>query len=307
MALKVRLESKERNDCIVHFTVSDTGIGIAREKLGMIFDPFSQADSSTTRHYGGTGLGLTISTRLIEKMGGIVWVESEIGRGTQFHFTIRLGATDGKGNLIGTIAPPEILRGVKVLIVDDNRTNRRILEGMLKRWDMKSTSVPSGEEALVQLSAAWGARAFWADPDGHAHARNGRFRPRRAYSPAARAIHCHDHDAYLSRTQGRRRTMQGTRSVCVLIEADPAVRIARGHRASAWSAGTNRSNSSGHSLFPGGRSRTGSVAASLGCRRQCRKSAFSPPDAGEERTSSAGRQQWAGGLTASEEEITTWF
>ncbi len=158
VALKVRLESKERNDCIVHFTVSDTGIGIAREKLGMIFDPFSQADSSTTRHYGGTGLGLTISTRLIEKMGGIVWVESEIGRGTQFHFTIRLGATDGEGILIGTIAPPEILRGVKVLIVDDNRTNRRILEGMLKRWDMKSTSVPSGEEALVQLSAAWGAK-----------------------------------------------------------------------------------------------------------------------------------------------------
>ncbi|HEY6443800.1 MAG TPA: response regulator [Candidatus Acidoferrales bacterium] len=158
VALKVQLESKERNDCIVHFTVSDTGIGIAREKLGMIFDPFSQADSSTTRHYGGTGLGLTISTRLIEKMGGIVWVESEIGRGTQFHFTIRLGAIDGPGIVIGTIAPSEILRGVKVLIVDDNRTNRRILEGMLKRWDMKSTSVPSGEEALVQLSAAWGAK-----------------------------------------------------------------------------------------------------------------------------------------------------
>ncbi len=158
VALKVQLQSKERNDCIVHFTVSDTGIGIAREKLGMIFDPFSQADSSTTRHYGGTGLGLTISTRLIEKMGGIVWVESEVGRGTQFHFTIRLGATEGEGIVIGTIAPPEILRGVKVLIVDDNRTNRRILEGMLKRWDMKSTSVPGGEEALGQLSAAWEAK-----------------------------------------------------------------------------------------------------------------------------------------------------
>lgn len=158
VALKVQLESKEKSDCVVHFTVSDTGIGIAREKLGMIFDPFSQADTSTTRHYGGTGLGLTISTRLIEKMGGIVWVESEVGRGTHFHFTIRLGATEGQGIVIGTIAPPEILRGVKVLIVDDNRTNRRILEGMLKRWDMKSTSVPSGEEALVQLSAAWGAK-----------------------------------------------------------------------------------------------------------------------------------------------------
>ena len=158
VALKVQLESKEKDNCMLHFTVSDTGIGIAREKLGMIFDPFSQADTSTTRHYGGTGLGLTISTRLIQKMGGIVWVESEIGRGTQFHFTIRLGATEGAGIVIGTVAPPEILRGVKVLIVDDNRTNRRILEGMLKRWDMKSTSVAGGEEALAQLSAAWGTK-----------------------------------------------------------------------------------------------------------------------------------------------------
>ena len=91
-------------------------------------------------------------------MGGIVWVESEIGRGTQFHFTIRLGAAEGQGIVIGTIAPPETLRGVKVLIVDDNRTNRRILEGMLKHWDMKSTSVAGGEEALEQLSAAWGAK-----------------------------------------------------------------------------------------------------------------------------------------------------
>ncbi len=158
VALKVQLESKEKDDCLLHFMVSDTGIGIPNEKLKLIFDPFSQADSSTTRHYGGTGLGLTISTRLIEKMGGIVWVESEVGRGTQFHFTIRLGVTQGEGIVIGTIAPPEILRGVKVLIVDDNRTNRRILEGMLKRWDMTSTSVPSGEEALMQLSAAWGAK-----------------------------------------------------------------------------------------------------------------------------------------------------
>lgn len=114
--------------------------------------------SFTIRHYGGTGLGLTISTRLIEKMGGIVWVESEIGRGTQFHFTTRLGATDGEGIVVGTIAPPEILRGVRVLIVDDNRTNRRILEGMLKRWDMKSTPVAGGEEALMQLSGAWEAK-----------------------------------------------------------------------------------------------------------------------------------------------------
>jgi CheY-like chemotaxis protein len=136
----------------------DTGVGIPPEKRKLIFDPFSQADTSTTRHYGGTGLGLTISARLIEKMGGRVWVESEVGRGTQFHFTIRLGAVAADGIVIGTIAPPEILIGVKVLIVDDNRTNRRILEGMLKRWEMKITSAEGGEEALVQLSGAWEAR-----------------------------------------------------------------------------------------------------------------------------------------------------
>ncbi len=158
VALKVHLESKEKDECLLHFAVSDTGIGIPSKKLKVIFDPFSQADSSTTRHYGGTGLGLTISTRLIEKMGGIVWVESEVGRGTRFHFTIRLEAAEKEGIVIGTIAPPEILRGVKVLIVDDNRTNRRILEGMLKRWEMKSTSVAGGEEALVQLSVAWEAK-----------------------------------------------------------------------------------------------------------------------------------------------------
>ena len=78
-------------------------------------------------------------------MGGKIWVESEEGRGSQFHFTARLGATAATENKVGTIAPAEILRGVKVLIVDDNRTNRRILEGMLKRWEMKTTSVEGGK------------------------------------------------------------------------------------------------------------------------------------------------------------------
>jgi two-component system sensor histidine kinase/response regulator len=86
-------------------------------------------------------------------MDGNMWVESEVGRGTQFHFTVRV-KTSEKPMEVGTIASPETLQGVKVLIVDDNRTNRRILEGMLKRWDMKSTSVEDGEEALVQLSSA---------------------------------------------------------------------------------------------------------------------------------------------------------
>jgi CheY-like chemotaxis protein len=96
---------------------------------------------------------LTISKRLVELMDGNIWVESEVGRGTTFHFTARVKWAE-KPIEVGTIAPPEAFRGVKVLIVDDNRTNRRILEGMLKRWDMKSTSVESGEDAIVHLLAA---------------------------------------------------------------------------------------------------------------------------------------------------------
>ena len=154
VAVKVQLESREGLECICRFTVADTGIGIPVDKRESIFDPFSQADTSTTRKYGGTGLGLTISTRLVHMMGGKIWVESEMGRGSQFHFTVRLGAADAKEIKVGTVAPPELLRGVKVLVVDDNRTNCRILEGMLTRWQMKPTSVNGGTAALAQLSAA---------------------------------------------------------------------------------------------------------------------------------------------------------
>jgi two-component system, sensor histidine kinase and response regulator len=154
VALKVQVEATNEHDRTLRFTVADSGIGIPKEKLQSIFDPFSQADTSTTRKYGGTGLGLTISSRLAGMMGGRIWVESELGRGSQFHFTARFGIADTKVIEVGAIAPPEILRGVSVLVVDDNRTNRRILEGMLKRWEMKVTCVEGGDEALAQLCAA---------------------------------------------------------------------------------------------------------------------------------------------------------
>ncbi len=154
IAVKVQVEAKEGADCICRFTVADTGIGIPENKRESIFDPFSQADTSTTRKYGGTGLGLTISTRLVRMMGGKIWVESEVGHGSQFHFTVRLGAADAKEIKVGTIASPEILQGVRVLVVDDNRTNCRILEGMLQRWQMKPVSVNGGTAALAQLAAA---------------------------------------------------------------------------------------------------------------------------------------------------------
>jgi two-component system sensor histidine kinase/response regulator len=154
VALRVELEIASPRDCVLHFTVADTGIGIPDEKRKLIFEPFSQADTSTTRKYGGSGLGLTISTRFVEMMGGRIWVESEVGSGSQFHFTAHLRRAEA--NLIerATMASPEILRGVKVLVVDDNGTNRRILEGMLRRWAMNPTSVDGGRKALAQLYVA---------------------------------------------------------------------------------------------------------------------------------------------------------
>ena len=154
IAVKVRQGARDGQELILHFTVSDTGIGIPKDKLEMIFDPFSQADSSTTRKYGGTGLGLTISARLVRMMGGQIWVESEEGRGSQFHFTVHLQVADSKEVKIGSPAPPEVLRGVRVLVVDDNRTNLRILEGMMKRWEMIPLCVESGEQALAELASA---------------------------------------------------------------------------------------------------------------------------------------------------------
>lgn len=157
VALKVQVESKEEKEALFRFTVADTGIGVPENKRELIFDPFSQADTSTTRKYGGTGLGLTISARLVGMMGGRIWVESEVGRGSQFHFTARLGTASGKEVKLGTVAPPELLRDVRVLVVDDNETNRRILKGMLLRWQMKPTCVDGGELALEELSSAYRA------------------------------------------------------------------------------------------------------------------------------------------------------
>jgi signal transduction histidine kinase/DNA-binding response OmpR family regulator/integral membrane sensor domain MASE1 len=149
VALKVQLADEEG---ALHFIVSDTGIGIPLEKQKLIFDPFSQADTSTTRQYGGTGLGLTISLRLVTMMGGKIWLESQVGRGTQFHFTARLQGSENREQT-GAMTRPEILRGIKVLVVDDNPTNRRILEAMLGRWEMKAKVVESAKIALAELAA----------------------------------------------------------------------------------------------------------------------------------------------------------
>ncbi|MFT4114518.1 response regulator [Silvibacterium sp.] len=155
VALRVRLESTEDSRVQLQFTVSDTGIGIAPAKLETIFESFSQADSSTTREYGGTGLGLTISRRLVAMMGGRLWVESEVGKGSSFHFTAVLErAPEHAATVPHAVTAPSVLTGVKVLLVDDNRTNRRILEGLVARWGMISASASGGQQALEMFAAA---------------------------------------------------------------------------------------------------------------------------------------------------------
>ncbi|MDX9995844.1 MAG: response regulator [Rhodocyclaceae bacterium] len=138
---------------VVRFEVRDTGIGIPPEQLGKLFQPFSQADSSTTRRFGGTGLGLSISRRLVELMGGDIGVDSQHERGSTFWFTLNLEPSEDQG------PAPELndeadLSGCRILVVDDNDTNRRLLLGLLKSWGCLATEAAGGAEALHQLKAA---------------------------------------------------------------------------------------------------------------------------------------------------------
>ncbi len=134
----------------VHFAVKDTGIGIAPEHMDRLFEAFTQVDASTTRKYGGTGLGLAISKRLAEMMGGSMWVESEVGRGSTFHFTILAEAAPTPLRVYLQGVQPQ-LAGRRVLIVDDNATNRRILSHQTRSWGMIPRAAASGAEALAWL------------------------------------------------------------------------------------------------------------------------------------------------------------
>jgi len=153
VVLRAGVESLSGKEAVLHFSVTDTGVGIPPEKQQRIFEAFAQADSSTTRKYGGTGLGLAISRQLAELMGGRIWVESKAGRGSTFHFTARFGLQKA-----ATETPPEParvrLRNLPVLVVDDNATNRKILEEMIVNWRMKPVAAENGPAALKAMEAA---------------------------------------------------------------------------------------------------------------------------------------------------------
>jgi CheY-like chemotaxis protein len=152
VVVHVQAESRHGNKVQLHFSVSDTGIGIPREKQKIIFEAFSQADSSTTRRYGGTGLGLAISAQLVELMGGTISVESQSGLGSTFHFTVWFDLDES-----GAEEPTGTWRNMTdlpVLIVDDNATNRRILEEVFTNWRMRPLTANGGVAALRELEGA---------------------------------------------------------------------------------------------------------------------------------------------------------
>ncbi|MEM1044099.1 MAG: response regulator [Bacteroidota bacterium] len=149
----VPLDPDAGTRCVLHVAVEDTGIGIAEDKLEQVFESFSQADASTTRQHGGTGLGLTISRRLVELMGGRIGVESELGVGSTFRFSVNVAAAASTKRVFLRAEPPE-LSGRRVLIVDDNAVNRRILGRFAERWGMPAAVAGSGAEALRLASEA---------------------------------------------------------------------------------------------------------------------------------------------------------
>ncbi len=147
--VQVEAMSQEAGDTVLHYFVSDSGIGISKEKQREVFEPFRQADGSTTRRFGGTGLGLSISSMLVELMGGRIWVESTPHEGSTFHFTVALGVSDAR---------PELttwnVTDLAVLVVDDNHVNRRVLCDLLERWKMRPTCAENGAAALDALESA---------------------------------------------------------------------------------------------------------------------------------------------------------
>ncbi|WP_174239972.1 MHYT domain-containing protein [Acidobacterium sp. S8] len=209
VVLKVEVDLLEEKFSTLHFIVSDTGIGIPSDKLEAIFESFSQADTSTTRIFGGTGLGLTISRCLVQIMGGRIWVESIFGKWSCFHFTVRFAESTAPDPLRSIPIAPSVLVGARALIVDDNRTNRRILEGVLNHWGMVTIVACDGEQALSFYQAAIddGQPFNLILADMHMPKMDGF--SRRAPQREIRREQFHDYDAYLEQPARRCTTMPG--------------------------------------------------------------------------------------------------
>jgi len=183
VVVRAAAERREDGSALFRLEVSDTGIGIDPEALETLFDPFSQADGSTTRNYGGTGLGLTISRQLIEMMGGKLSAESELGKGSRFWFELPLPVVEGGDR---RPEPERGLAGLRVLVVDDNAANRAILERQLSSWGVDCEGAEDSSLGLERLDAAAAAGKPYElalldlnmpEVDGHELAREIRARP----------------------------------------------------------------------------------------------------------------------------------
>ena len=151
VVVTVELDSETEDHAVIHFSVRDTGIGVPLEKQAAVFEAFTQADASISREYGGTGLGLAITSRLVGMMGGRIWLESEPGHGSTFHFTVRLASQQ----ILGAKPPVpgmDELRDLRVLVADDNASARMVLRDLLLEWGMKPELAEGGRDALALLA-----------------------------------------------------------------------------------------------------------------------------------------------------------
>ena len=159
VVLRAKLAEESGDDVTIRFEITDTGIGIAPEGRGRLFQSFSQADGSTTRKFGGTGLGLAISKRLAELMGGEIGVESEPGKGSTFWFTVKLEQDSGESDSC-VPTPRDDLRGLYALAVDDNQTNLQLVRAQTRAWGMVCDIATRGSEALQMIGAASRQRPY---------------------------------------------------------------------------------------------------------------------------------------------------